>query len=110
MILTDINKRLEEISEILPKGLAELQRAEYAYQTRFSYLVSHSGMGNAQSREAEALLVCDQEGLYSPLADLRGQCRGLQVEKDCLMEISRNIRFVEQGERDFHKSTKLGGE
>lgn len=97
MLLPDVNYRLEEIAKFLPMKIRELHDAEYAYQIRFSYLITHSGMGNAQAREAEAIATCNAEGLYQPLLDLRGEYKALYHEKECLIEISRNLRATQVG-------------
>lgn len=98
MILEQVNKRLAELAVALPLKIRELQKAEYEYITRFSDLVAHSGMGNAQAREAEAITVCKTEGLLEPLYDLRGEYRALYQEKECLTEIGRNLRALQVGQ------------
>ena len=99
MELTAVNNRLLEIVKALPQLGRELYAAEYAYQVRFSYLITHSGMGNAQAREAEALTVCDVEGFYAPLLELRYKYKALYQEKDCLIAIGDNLRAISLAEK-----------
>jgi hypothetical protein len=88
---------MEELIKVLPVKLKELQVAEYNYDRRYNSLFLQSGMGTIVAKEAEAKSVCDEEGLFSPLADLRGELKALYIEKDLLTEMSRNLRTISEG-------------
>lgn len=71
-----------------------MQAAEYAYDKRYRVLLLQSGMKTVGLKEAEVAGICDEEGLYSPLADLRGELKVLYIERDVLLEMSRNLRTL----------------
>jgi len=94
MDLDKINDRMEKIILEMSAKLPQLRVSEWKYDKRFYQLILSSGIGNQAGREAEAKLTCDAEGLFSPLADLRGEVRALINEKEMLTEISKNIRSL----------------
>lgn len=94
MNLEEINTRLFEIKEELTQAIRNLEELEYAYNKRYFYLLIHSAMGNAPAREAEASLVCDEEGLYKPFLDKKTDVRTLSHEKEILLEVAKNIRLL----------------
>ncbi len=99
MNLQEINQRLLELIKVLPPKIKELQKAEYLYARRHAALILQPESGaTIVARDAYATSVCDEEGLYSPLADLRGDVKGLYSEKDLLIEMSRNLRTLRGGE------------
>ena len=95
MELSEINNKLKSITEELPPKIKELKNLELAYNKRFYYCMVHSGMGNQAQREAEATLTCDQEGLWEPLLEVRSDVRILYMEKDMYIEISKNLRVIQ---------------
>lgn len=92
MDLEIINSELNEISIELKTKLPELKKAEYDYNKVYFDAIIKSGMGNAQAREAEAFLRCDQEGVLAPFDELKIIVRTLVNRKECLIEIAKNIR------------------
>ena len=104
MNLIELNEKLEVISEEYPQKIRQLQEAEMKYNLRFWDLLLHSGMGNQASREAEASLVCQEEGLLEPLQILRADVKALYHQKDCFQEISRNLRALQVGQTEIKGS------
>lgn len=94
MNLELINNRLLEIKGELAQAIRELKEAEYVYNKRFFYLLIHSAMGNIGAREAEANLVCDEEGLWKPFLDKKTDVRTLSHEKEILLEVAKSIRLL----------------
>lgn len=94
MNLETINEELKQISSELNGLLPQLSMAEQSYQKVYFNQIIRSGMGNAQSREAEAYLTCDTEGVLSPYQELKISVRTLINRKECLIEISKNIRTL----------------
>lgn len=99
MNLEQINIELDQISRDLAVKLPQLKDAEMQYNHVFLQSILRSGMGNAQSREAEAKLTCDTEGVLRPYEDIKVDVRTLLNRKECLIEIAKNIR-VQRGERN----------
>ena len=95
MNLADVTKKLEEITAMYSQKIRELQKAELAYNLRFWHLVLHSGLGTITAKEAEANTVCNEEGLLEPVQVLRADIKALYYEKDCYIELSKNIRIME---------------
>lgn len=85
---------MEELIKVLPPKIKELQQAEYVYARRHAALFMQSGMGTIVAKEAEATSICDEEGLYNPLVDARGDLKGLYNEKDMLLCLSANLRTL----------------
>lgn len=98
MDLLSINKRLEIITEELKIALPKLKAAEYAYNKVYYDCIVKSGMGNEAKREAEAFKTCDAEGVLKPFTELKIDVRTLINEKECLIEISKNIRTMRGNE------------
>jgi len=94
MDLNYCNKRLEEIVKELKTLLPILKDAEYKYNKVYYDCIVRSGLGNAEKREAEAFLVCDTEGVLKPFTEAKIDVRTLINEKECLTEISKNIRTM----------------
>jgi Holliday junction resolvasome RuvABC endonuclease subunit len=94
MKILDINKRLEEIKEELPKALKQAWDTESAYNKVYYQVLIHSPLGTAEKREAEAKLVAEQENVLNPYQEARIELRSLLHEKECLIEISRNMRTM----------------
>ena len=100
MDLEIINQELKQISKELQEKLPELKLAEYNYNKVYFDSIIKSGMGNAQAREAEAFLTCDQEGVLVPFEELKIIVRTLVTRKECLIEISKNIRITRGNENN----------
>jgi hypothetical protein len=104
MDLNAINARLGELMTLLPEKLKAVQQAEYKYAVREASVFMQSGMATIAAKEKEAKLVCDQEGFYLPLTELRGDVKALLNEKDMLIEMSRNLRTLSgREEREYAK-------
>ena len=99
MNLTEVNGKLLEIANTLERLIPQLSKAELAYDLRFYDLLLHSGLGTIAAKEAEAKLTCQQEGLLEPVQNMKGDVRLLYHQKDCYIEISRNLRAIAH-ERD----------
>ena len=94
MTLEEVNQELLRISDALTASLPVLREAEARYNRIFYDSILRSGMGNAQSREAEANLVCEQEGVLQPFVDVKTEVRTLINQKECIIEIAKNIRVM----------------
>ncbi len=97
MTLNEVNKRLLEINTELREVLPKERATTWTYEKAFMGKMMHSGMGNQAAREAEAKLACDTDGLYEPMVDIRGKVRELMIEKEILIEYSKNLRVVLNG-------------
>lgn len=98
MDLNIITKRLEEISKELPDAIKLLTKVEYPYNLKYLYVIQHSPQASVERREADAIRTCEVEGLYKPFIDAKVEVRTLQNEKECLIEMSRNIRSMRGSE------------
>lgn len=94
MNLEEINKELLRIAKELAVSLPKLKEAEYKYNMVYFDALLHSGMGNAQAREAESYKRCDTEGVLKPFEELKVTVRTLITEKECYIEIAKNIRTL----------------
>lgn len=106
MNLIEVSYKLEVIAQQLTLKIPQLQEADAKFQLRFADLVLHSAGGTIAAREAEANLTCEQEGLLSPLYDLKGDVRALYHQKDCYIAIAANLRAMLRGEyeQEQHQS------
>lgn len=96
MTLLEVNQKLEEIAVDYASKIRELREAELRYNLRFYDLLLHSGMGTIVAKEAEANTVCHEEGLLEPVQTLRAEVKSLYYEKDCYIEIGKNLRTIQQ--------------
>ena len=103
MTLSECNDTLIAIAKQLKETIISHNQAERKYHLRFWDLLLHSGMGTIVAKEAEANLVCQEEGLLEPLQILRADLRALLNEKECYIEISRNLRVLTFGEEKVDK-------
>ncbi len=97
MTLPDVSRKLFELSEAYSEKIRELRQAELAFNRRFWHLLLVSGMGTIVAKEAEANTICNEEGLLEPLQILRAEVKALYYEKDCYIEIAKNLRAIEVG-------------
>ncbi len=104
--ITEANLILEQIADELPAKILELVKVQQKYDLRFWDLILHSGMGNQAAREAEANLVCQEEGLLVPVQNLKGEVKALYNKKDCYTEIARNLRVLQVG-RNMNEEIEL---
>jgi hypothetical protein len=100
MTLFDVNTKLTELAVALPTKIREMQEAELKYNLRFWHLLLSSGMGTIGAKEAEANVICNNEGLLEPVQILRADVRALYHEKDCYLAIAANLRSGQVGEQD----------
>ena len=98
MTLEAVNEILQELANQFPLAIEKARGTEYEYEMRFFQLLLNSGMGNAQAREAEAKAICDTEGLYRPMIEAKGLVRTLYNQKECYIEIARNLRTMKGGD------------
>lgn len=95
MTLTELNSKLLLLSKSYGEKIELLQKAELAFNLRFSYLIIHSARANQASREAEANLVCQEEGLLEPVQILKADVKKLYFDKECYIELSKNMRILQ---------------
>lgn len=98
MNLAQVTEELSQVMELLSQKIIELRELEYKYDIRYYDLLLHSHGANAPAREAEAVSTLEMEGLYEPVTVARGDVKALFVRKDCLIEISKNLRSLEMTE------------
>lgn len=103
MNLTEVNDKLLEIAVQLPAKLQDQREAEARYNLRFYDLMLKSGMGNQEKRDAEANLVCQEEGLLEPVQVLRADVRSLYHMKDCFISIASNLRAMQVREEKHER-------
>ena len=104
MTLQEATQSLEELSQKLPQKIKEHQQADTAYMLRFYELTLKSGMGTIVAKEAEANVICNEEGLLQPVQVLRADVKALYSQKDLLIELSRNLRALEYGQEHTPES------
>lgn len=87
-----LNDKIEELTKAFTVVTKNFYKAELAYKNRYYELLIQSMLGTAAKREAEANLVCKEEGLLEPVYNLRGELRALQMELTSYIEISKALR------------------
>ena len=95
MTLAEVNQKLIELLKKISEAIDSLKEKDIVYEMRFYDLLLKSGYGNAQAREAEAKKICDNEGLYIPMLDAKSELRKLINEKECIIEIGKNLRVLD---------------
>lgn len=98
MTLLEINQELLKIAEVYPQKSRELREAELRFNLRFWHLLLNSRLGTIAAKEAEANMICNEEGLLEPLQILRADVKALYHRKDCFIEVARNLRALRVGQ------------
>lgn len=101
-LLIDINKRLAEIMSQLPDKQDELSDIQMKIDRKKSklYLMEDViGMKNAEMREAYVNSALDSDGLKEEFTTKLNSYKRISIEKDLLIEMSKNLRIILQGER-----------
>ena len=94
MNLPLVNQLLEQTLSQLEVKLPQLEKLESEYWLKLGKYSLNSKLGNQISRDAEAKILLEQEGMLDKYYLLKGEVRTLLTKKEILIEISRNLRSL----------------
>ena len=100
MNLFEITQKLEEIMPQFIETQTEYATFMYEYENqkaRFTIDETTMGLGNQTMRDAEVMRRLEVEGLSEKKLEVGNRFYRLKIEKEFLMELSKNLRVIEMG-------------
>lgn len=97
MNLKEINSRLYELIPLLIEAgekLSEVSERKERRKSQLYLLEDVMGMKNAEMRDAYVRGVLDEEGISEDFSQAMGQYKKFSIEKELLVEISKNLRII----------------